>query len=108
MQVQIFAIITAIFTKKLSLEYALQFEIIPILFNKNTVLNKIGHFNIQIFHVSMTVVIQRKGTFLYGEQFKFTENILVIFSCLQPYFGVASFNNADRQVFKDKHIELTH
>lgn len=56
----------------------------------------------------MTVVIQRKGTFLYGDQFKFTENILVIFSCLQPYFGVASFNNADRQIFKDKHIELTH
>lgn len=56
----------------------------------------------------MTVVIQRKGTFLYGDQFKFTENILVIFSCLQPYFGVVSFNNADRQLFKDKHIELTH
>ena len=56
----------------------------------------------------MTVVIQRKGTFLYGDQFKFTENILVILSCFQPYFGVVSFNNADRQVFKHKHIELTH
>lgn len=56
----------------------------------------------------MTVVIQRKGTFLYGDQFKFTENILVILRCLQPYFGVASFNNANRQVFKDKRIELTH